>query len=362
MMTSRLRSSSRWDRPLILAAVMLTLISLVAMSSATVKLNPFLTLRHMMWIAGGMCCALGIAGMDYRRWIDMAGIGYWAALAALALVLAVGTTRLGATRWLSVCGVSLQPSEFAKLTAACLLARHLAGQPVPLPGRAIWTSLVLAGLPALLVFLQPDLGSASVFVAMWVGVVWAAGISRKALLGLSSVLLALMPVGWHILKDYQRDRLLAFVNPHADPLGVGYTIIQSTIAIGAGQLWGRGWFAGTQNQLSFLPERHSDFIFSVIGEEWGLLGCLTVIGLFGILLGRMIHIAVSTSDPQGRLLAIGICSWVAYQGFVNMGMVMGLLPVVGVPLPLVSYGGTAMVTMWVAVGLLTSISRSHLVR
>ena len=153
---------------------------------------------------------------------------------------------------------------------------------------------------------------------------------------------------------------MVFINPHADPLGAGYTIIQSTIAIGSGRVLGRGWFSGTQNQLSFLPERHSDFIFSVLGEEWGFLGCLAVAAFFAVLLLRAFQIALQTSAPQGRLLAAGIFSWIGYQAFINMGMVMGLLPVVGVPLPFLSYGGSSMVMLWIALGLLHSIRRTDL--
>jgi len=235
----------------------------------------------------------------------------------------------------------------------------LAASAGPLSGRRVGMSLLIVGPPAALVFLQPDLGSASVFFAIWGGMLWMAGASRWALGALVSALVAMLPIGWHLLKAYQRDRLLAFLNPQMDPLGAGYTIIQSTIALGAGGLWGRGWFAGTQNQLRFLPERHSDFIFSVIGEEWGFIGCLSVVMLFGVLLTRAARLAMTTADPQGRLLAGGVGLWIGYQAFVNMGMVMGLVPVVGVPLPLVSYGGSSMVTVWVALGFLQSIVRAE---
>jgi rod shape determining protein RodA len=357
-----LRSSRVWDRRLFIAAVALVLISGIAMASAAATLNPKLVLRHGTWIVIGILLSIGVARTDYRRWTDFAGLAYGVSLVTLALVLIAGAVRLGAARWLSIFGFSIQPSELAKLTTTWLLARYLAGQPTPLPGRIFWMSLVFVGPPVLLIFIQPDLGSASVFGAIWLAMVWVAGASRRVLVGLGGCLLAFAPLGWHALKGYQRDRLLAFINPHADPLGAGYTIIQSTIAIGSGRLWGRGWFAGTQNQLSFLPERHSDFIFSVIGEEWGFLGCLIVVVVFGVLLVRASHIALTTSDPQGQLLATGIFSWIAYQAFINMGMVMGLLPVVGVPLPLVSYGGSSMVTMWIALGLLQSVHRSNFAR
>ena len=349
--------SSRWDRTLFVSTAALGLVSALTMMSAGSTVSPTLAPRHALWIILGVGVSLLVARTNYRRWTDLAGVAYGLSLFALLLVPVAGAMRLGATRWLSIFGLSVQPSELAKLTTVWLLAHYLAGQPAPLPARVLWTSLLLAGPPALLIFLQPDLGSASIFVAIWFGMVWAAGISPRALIGLSASGLALLPFAWHVLKDYQRDRLLAFVNPHADPLGTGYTIIQSTIAIGSGRLFGRGWFAGTQNQLSFLPEHHSDFIFSVIGEEWGFLGSMVVVVLFTILLLRVGQVALSTSDPQGRLLACGVFSWIGYQAFVNMGMVMGLLPVVGVPLPLVSYGGSSMVALWVALGLVQSVRR-----
>ena len=345
------------DRGLLASTLLLAVVSGVTMVSAGATVSPTIAPRHAMWIVIGVMCSLLTMRTNFRRWTDLTGLAYGISLAALILVPLAGAMRLGATRWLSVFGVSMQPSELAKLTTVWLLARYLAGQPSPLPARVVGTSLLLAGPPALLIFLQPDLGSASIFAAIWLGMVWAAGISRRALVGFGACLLGLLPVAWFVLKGYQRDRLLTFINPHADPLGTGYTIIQSTIAIGSGQFLGRGWLAGTQNQLSFLPEHHSDFIFSVIGEEWGWVGCCVVVALFTIMLLRIAHIALATSDPQGRLLATGVFAWIGYQAFVNMGMVMGLLPVVGVPLPLISYGGSSMVALWLALGLVQSVRR-----
>ena len=358
---SALRSVRFGDPGLFAAALGLALVSGVTMISAAATLNPALAGRHAVWLGLGILASFGVASTNYRRWTDAAGIAYGLSLCLLALVPAAGAVRLGAVRWLSVFGLSIQPSEFMKVTTVCLLARYLAGQPSSLPARAFVVSLLIAGLPALLIFLQPDLGSAIIFAAIWLGMVWVAGVPRRFLEGLGGAAAVLLPLGWHILKDYQRDRLLVFINPHADPLGAGYTIIQSTIAIGSGRLWGRGWLAGTQNQLNFLPERHSDFIFSVIGEEWGFLGSVTVLLLFGILLSRADRVALDTSEPQGRLVVAGVVSWIGFQAFVNMGMVMGMLPVVGVPLPLISYGGSSMITLWVALGLLQSVRRCDLV-
>ncbi len=347
----------QWEWRLLAAAVALSLMGALAMVSAASMLNPALAWRHAIWIGLGVLLSLAAAYTNYRQWSAFSVVLYGVSVISLMLVLAVGHTRLGATRWLSVLGLSLQPSELAKFALVWLLARYVAGQPSPLPLRSVLVSLAMMGVPALLIFIQPDLGSASILVAIWLGIVWAAGMPARVLMGMSALALALLPVGWHLLKDYQRDRLMVFLNPHVDPLGAGFSIIQSTIAIGSGQLWGRGWLAGTQNQLNFLPERHSDFIFSVIGEEWGFLGCAAVVAGFAILLTRSLRVAQATSDPYGRLLAVGVFSWVAYQTCVNMGMVMGILPVVGVPLPLISYGGSSMIAIWVAFGLLLSVWR-----
>lgn len=347
---------------MLFAGTALVVISGIAMASAAATLNPAIAYRHWIWSVAGILLSLGVARTNYLRWIDAAAIAYGVSLGALLLVEVAGAVRLGAARWLSIFGFSVQPSELVKLSTVLLLARYFASQPVPLPTRTLTISLLLVAAPALLIFKQPDLGSATIVAAIWAGMAVVAGASRRALGVLGGSLLVLLPAAWHLLKDYQRDRLLVFINPHADPLGAGYTIIQSIIAVGSGRIWGRGWFSGTQNQLSFLPERHSDFIFSVIGEEWGFLGCAAVVALFGTLLLRAIQLALRTSEPHGRLLIAGICSWLAYQACVNMGMVIGLLPVVGVPLPLVSYGGSSMIAVWVALGLLQSVSRHEALR
>ena len=212
----RLRSSSGWDWWLFLAAAALTSIGALAMASATATLNPALAVRHAQWIAAGVALSVAVGRLDSRRFAGVGPVIYGASVLGLVLVPLAGVARLGAARWLSVFGLSLQPSEPAKLAVVWMLAHHLAGHGRPLPARAVWTSAVLVGLPMLLVFLQPDLGSASVFGAIWLGMIWIAGASRGALMTLGGALLALAPIGWQTLKAYQRDRLLAFVNPRAD--------------------------------------------------------------------------------------------------------------------------------------------------
>jgi rod shape determining protein RodA len=339
------------------AAVTLAGAGGVAIASASATLNPLLTQRQLLWIGLGLSAYVLVCRTSRRWWVSLGPAAYGLAVVLLVAVWLAGQERLGAARWLSVFGMSIQPSEAAKLALVLLLSQTLAGQPSPLPPRVIWGSLALTALPAALIFRQPDLGTTTVLGAIWLGIVWVAGIPRRALAALLGAAAALTPLGWLFLKEYQRARLLAFLDPQADPLGAGYTLIQSTIAIGSGGLWGKGWRAGTQSQLNFLPERHSDFIVSVIGEEWGLLGCLVVLGAIGALLWRLLAIGEEAPSPQGRLLAAGVCAWVGYQALVNMGMAMGLLPVVGVPLPLVSYGGTSMVAVWLALALAVGAAR-----
>ena len=348
---------AKQDWVLWMVAVALSLVSLVALRSAAATLNPSLVWRQSLWIVLGGGAALLASRVAYHHWSHLAAPLYAAALLLLIAVELAGTIKLGAARWLMIGGVSLQPSEIAKLSTACVLARYLGHQPERLSLPSLLLSGALVGVPATLILAQPDLGSASILWAMWLGVVWAAGIPKRRLLGLCVVGIGLLPVGWHLLHDYQRARLSVFLNPQIDPLGAGYTIIQSTIAIGSGQWLGRGWMAGTQNQLNFLPERHADFLYSVIGEEWGFAGSLAVVVLFGCLIWRGVRIASDNSEPEGRLLATALVSWISYQAVVNMGMVMGMCPVVGIPLPLVSYGGSAMVMTWIAIGLLQSIRR-----
>ncbi len=354
------RDSQRcWDVSLLVSASILAIAGTAAMISATGTTTPTLAVRHILYLLLGWVSYYTASRRAYPYWMRWMGIAYGCSIFLLVLVLLFGSERLGASRWLSIFGISLQPSEIAKLATIGVLARYLVGQPRPLPPNVVGFSLGLVALPLLLIFLQPDLGSASIFGAFWLGMVWVAGISPRMLMTGVGVSAGLLPFGWWLLKDYQRQRLMIFLHPDADPLGAGYNIIQSTIAIGSGQWWGRGWAAGTQNRLRFVPERHSDFIFCIIGEEWGFLGCMIVIVAFGVLLFRALRIAQQSPVPLGRLLAVGIASWIAYQALVNLGMVMGLIPVVGVPLPLLSYGGSSMIVVWTALGFLESIHRTQ---
>ncbi len=313
--------------------------------------------RQLAWMGLGITLAFLLVAVDYHRWLEWGYLLYFLNLALLALVLVLGVERGGAQRWLTLGGWTVQPSEFAKITTVLALARFLGGQRGALEPR--WTTVIGAGLllllPAALIFLEPNLGTASIFAVIGLGMLVVWGMPLRAVAGTIGAALFALPVGWHFLADYQRSRLLVFLNPNLDPLGAGYTVIQSKIAIGSGGLWGKGWLAGTQNQLNFLPERHTDFIFSVIGEEWGVLGTTLCLALFALLFHRMLTIALQTRDPFGRLLVVGLTTMLAAHTVVNTGMTLGLAPVVGLPLPLISYGGSWMVTCLAAVGMALSV-------
>jgi rod shape determining protein RodA len=273
-----------------------------------------------------------------------------------------GDVAMGAQRWLDLGIIRFQPSEIMKIAVPLACAWFLHDRPLP----PDLTSLVVLGVailvPVLLIAEQPDLGTALLVAAGGGLIVLLAGLQLRYLVGLGALLAAAVPVAWHFMHDYQRRRVFTFLNPQEDPLGAGYHTIQSQIAIGSGGLFGKGYMNGSQAQLEFLPERSTDFIFAVIGEEWGLVGLGVLMFLYMLVIARGLYIAVQAQDTFSRLIAGGLTLTFAVYVFVNSGMVAGLLPVVGVPLPLVSYGGTSMVTLMAGFGILMSIhSRRKLV-
>lgn len=312
--------------------------------------------KQLQALIVGVILAVIIFSIDYRRFADAAFILYVLDLIFLAVVLAVGAKRLGATRWINIGGIGFQPSEFAKIIFILALSSFLARRKdvIKEPSNLIWSIVILLPLFFLIV-IQPDLGTALMLMPILIAIVYVSGVNLKGIgIFLASCLIA-SPFFWHFLKDYQKKRLLVFINPDMDPLGAGYTIIQSKIAIGSGQFLGKGWLAGTQSQLNFLPERHTDFIFSVLCEEWGFLGAFIVIALYFVIIYRGISIIEQTTDTFGKLVATGIVSLLAFQVVVNIGMTMGLLPVVGITLPFISYGGSSLITSIVSIAILLNI-------
>lgn len=313
-------------------------------------------LRQLIWMGIGLAIFSVALLIDYQRIIDLGYVFYAIGLILLLLVLLLGHTRLGAQRWFSIGAFTVQPSEFNKIIYIVMMASYLGHTRAELANiKGLLVPMLLTVPPFILILLQPDLGTGFILMPVFLAMLFIAGARLKHLSGICLCGLLASPVFWHFLREYQKKRLMVFLNPNADPLGAGYTIIQSKIAIGSGGLLGKGWLAGTQNQLNFLPERHTDFIFSVIGEEWGFLGVLVLLGLYFLMLKRGLMIIDRTTDIYGKLLGTGIVTMLAFQIFVNIAMTIGLMPVVGVPLPLISYGGSSLWTTLVAVGLLLNV-------
>lgn len=277
----------------------------------------------------------------------------------LVMVLIAGDVGKGAQRWLNLYVIRFQPSEMMKLVTPMMIAWYLCEKHFPPKVSSLFISLVLVILPTMLIAKQPDLGTALLVAAAGFFVVFFGGIRWRVLFGALLSLLVLIPVLWQFMHDYQKQRVLTLFDPESDPLGSGYHIIQSMIAIGSGGIYGKGWLNGTQSQLDFIPERTTDFIYAVFAEEFGIMGAIVLLSLYAFIIVRGLYIAANAQDSFGRLLAGSLSMTFFVYLFVNIGMVSGILPVVGVPLPLISYGGTSMVTLMAGFGMLMSISTNR---
>lgn len=342
---------------LILAAIgILTIYSAVNAGGPTFQRN--LYLKQLIWFGIGLVLMAVSFIFSYKRFDQYALIIYCGCLALLASVLVFGKYVGGSRRWLAIGPMSLQPSEIMKIALVIMLAhyfsRHLKKDGFTLLD--LIQPMVIVLLPCVLILKQPDLGTAMVLLLIAGSMTLFCGISRGTFLLLATSGAVSIPLAWSFLKNYQKQRILTFLNPERDPLGAGYHIIQSKIAIGSGGVSGKGYLDGTQNALSFLPEQHTDFIFSVLAEEWGFMGAGLVIALFLLLLLWALNIAHNCRDSFGILLVVGVSAIIFLEMFINIGMVMGLMPVVGVPLPLISYGGSSTLTIMIAIGLLLNVS------
>jgi rod shape determining protein RodA len=364
------RRAPRLDWLLILAVAGLLVIGTLLVWSATVNREPltggdpnaFLK-KQLVNIAIGVVLGVMITATDHRWVRILAPLVYVASVAGLVLVLVMGTTINGSRSWLMVGGMSIQPAEFTKLAVvigmALLVAERTEGSWKQREVRHldVLGMLVIAAVPAVLILLQPDLGTMLVLAATVFGVVAISGAPRRWLIALAggAVGTAVLAVQAGVLKDYQVDRFMAFTNPGLDPRGAGYNTEQARIAIGNGGIFGQGLFDGSQTKAGFVPEQHTDFIFTVAGEELGLVGSAVIIALLGVVMWRALTIAMRADDLFGRLAAGGIACWFGFQAFQNIGMCLGIMPVTGVPLPLVSYGGSSMFAGLMAIGLLQNI-------
>tara|TARA_B110000093_G_scaffold173127_1_gene204885 strand:- start:896 stop:2029 length:1134 start_codon:yes stop_codon:yes gene_type:complete len=355
----------RWSLTLVLRAfhidallLFLLLVILVAglmiLYSASDQ-NISLIVRQLVRVGTAFLVLILLANIHPDRLRDLAYWIYGVGLLLLILVLMVGDEGKGAQRWLNLGIVRFQPSELMKLAVPLLVAAYIAERPLPSSFLRIAVCLAMVFIPSLLISKQPDLGTALLIVISGLLVIFLSGVSWKFIISFLISVASALPILWYVMHDYQKQRVLTFLNPESDPLGAGYHIIQSKIAIGSGGLSGRGWLEGTQSNLAFLPERSTDFIFSVIGEEFGLIGVGMLLFLYLAIASRGLYIASQAQSSFARLLAGSISLTFLVGVIVNVGMVTGLLPVVGVPLPLISYGGTSMVTLLASFGILMSI-------
>lgn len=315
----------------------------------------------------GLVIMFFFSRVDYRKYYDAAYIFYLLNILLLVVVLVGGRHAQGARRWLEIGMLNFQPSELAKFSLILILSRYLSSRKATFHFsflsssqeffRDVGVPFIFTSVLMVFIFKQPDLGTALLMFGIFVILLFAGGIRIQYVLWFLAFCLCLVPWAWHLLADYQKNRLLVFLNPNIDPLGAGYTIIQSKIAVGSGQIFGKGWLSGTQNQLNFLPERHTDFIFSVIGEEWGLLGAAVLIFCYFMLIHNGLRVAEQLKDRFGVLMVVGIVGILTLQVVINIGMVIGLLPVVGLTLPMVSYGRTSLLTFVIMIGVLLNIVR-----
>ena len=318
--------------------------------------------KQLVNVAIGLVLMVAVMATDHRWVRILAPLAYLASIAGLVMVLVAGSTINGSRSWLQVGGMSIQPSELAKLAVIIGMALVVAERTEVRRGRRVRSRevvamLAIAGVPAVLILLQPDLGTMLVLTATVFGVLAVAGAGRAwlAALTIAGVLAAAAAVLLEVLKPYQVDRFLAFTNPDLDPRGAGYNVEQARIAVGNGGLFGQGLFDGSQTRSGFVPEQHTDFIFTVAGEELGLVGAGAMILLLTVVIWRALAIAADSDDVFGRVAAAGIACWWGFQSFQNIGMCLGIMPVTGVPLPFVSYGGSSMFAGMLALGLLQNI-------
>ncbi|HTB34615.1 MAG TPA: rod shape-determining protein RodA [bacterium] len=354
----------RWDRTLLVLALLLCAIGVLLIRSATAAQPELRNLpwRQSLWVACGLLGMALAASLDHQGVAELGYVSYVGVLLLMLVVLAFARrSTYGATSWLNLHFFYLQPAELSKLALVLALARYLNEHRSGIRRfSTLLVPLALMGLLQALILKEPDLGTAMVLAPITFAMLLIAGALWWHLALILGAGLAALPLVWPFLHEYQRNRLLTFLDPQADALGAGYNAIQSQIAVGSGGVFGQGYMRGTQSQLHFVPFHHNDFIFSVLGEEWGLAGSLLLLLLLLALLARVAEIAAKARNLSGALLGGGVLAWLGTQSFVNIGMNLGLVPVTGIPLPLVSYGGSSTIAAFFGLGLVLSVKRDTL--
>lgn len=356
------RLIAHFDWTLLLLALAFVAIGITTIYSANYNIAEAhagnLPSRQVIWLGLGLIAMFTAVAFDYHYLDRLAYPFYGAMLLLLLLVLFVGHSGGGSQRWINFGFFRLQPSEPAKLAIVLVMAKYLQNDE-PSHGLRLcdlWVPLVLIAPLVILTLVQPDLGTAIILGIVFLSMILMGGLRLRSFLCLVGAGLAFLPIGWHFLKAYQRARILTFLDPDRDPLGAGYHVIQSKIAIGSGGLLGKGYLHGTQNRLDFLPAQHTDFIFAVFSEEWGLIGCLILLLLYFALIAYSFRVIERAKDRFGGLLVFGMVTIFFWHVVINIAMVTGVMPVVGVPLPLVSYGGSSLASMMFALGVMINVS------
>ncbi|MFA5362851.1 MAG: rod shape-determining protein RodA [Candidatus Omnitrophota bacterium] len=365
---------NRTELKILIAAALISILGILSIYSSTYckegVIWSAIYKRQIIWTALGIAVYLFISRVNYRKFWDLTYVLYALALLLLFIVFISGVVRLGAQRWIRLAWFNFQPSEIVKLVMVIFLARYFSRKSADDMSlkvnrygmfRALILPFIFVAVPTFFIIEQPDLGSGVIVICIFMAMLFLANVKFKYIAFFLALSILVLPVGWGMLRDYQKERLLVFLNPGIDPLGAGYTIIQSKIAVGSGGIFGKGWLAGTQSQLHFLPESHTDFIFAVFAEERGVLGVLVLLSLYFFLIQQALSIASRTSDTFGKLLASGIGLVLTIQVFINVAMNMGMAPVVGLPLPLMSYGGSSVLVTYIALGMLVNINKHRAV-
>jgi len=347
-----MRRFFNFDWLILILVLAIALIGLLAVNSTA----PDLFWPQFVWFILGLGLFFLFSQINYRTYQRASWSFYLGSVIFLLITFIFGQVTRGTVRWIQIGNFNLQPSEIVKPFLILFFASFFSDEQEN-NLKKILKSLLFLFLPVVLIFLQPDLGSSLVVVFIWLGMVLAKGIKAKWLLFGGGFLAVFLPLAWHFLKDYQRQRIYTFLNPERDPLGSGFNVIQSMIAVGSGKIFGRGLGRGTQSQLRFLPERHTDFIFASLAEEIGFIGGMVLLGLFFFLLWRILTLARNATDHFAYFICLGVFSLLFIQIFINIGMNLGILPITGITLPLISYGGSSLLSTMVCLGIVSSLSR-----
>ena len=352
-----MRLLSSIDGGLILSALLLAAIGLATVHSASSELPVDYFPRQAAWVAIGLVLLVISMSFDYHVLLDLSVVLYVLGLVSLVAVLGFGVVRGGAANWLQIGPWQFQPSEFAKLATGLFLARYLASLNMRvLEIRQILISAIIVGVPMVLVAVEPDKGGAAMYAPLLAGMLLVAGLRMRLLVTAILVALALGSGIWMFgMRGYQRQRVLTYLAPETDPLGAGYQVRQSKIAVGSGKLLGQGYMRGTQSQLRFLPARHTDFILAVLAEEWGFLGVAAVLGLFALYISSAARIAIRARDRAGIILVVGLISITCFHVLYNSSMVVGFVPITGIPLPFLSYGGSFTMINFISTGIILGV-------